>query len=102
MCFTCGWRHCGAQILGSVIDFNRHVYFHVFHVRLKCLGAHLARVLDLGTCMLGSQSCNWIPELPENLQCAWDTCKVVCVCVCVCVHVCIVSLASVCPRADHL
>ncbi|XP_070202983.1 uncharacterized protein [Littorina saxatilis] len=77
MCFTCGWRDCGAQILGSVIDFNRHVYFHVFHVRLKCLGAHMARILGLGTCMLGSQSCNWIPELPEHLQCTWTGCKII-------------------------
>ena len=76
MCFTCGWRDCGAQILGSIVDFNRHVYFHVFHVRLKNLGSHLATTLGLGTCMLGSQSVNWIPELPENLQCSWDNCKV--------------------------
>ncbi|KAL8577808.1 hypothetical protein ACOMHN_054558 [Nucella lapillus] len=78
LCLTCGWRDCGAQILGSIIDFNRHVYFHIFHVRLKCLGAHVARILNLGVCLLGPQSCNWIPELPDNLQCAWGgDCKII-------------------------
>lgn len=62
--------------MGSEVDFNRHVYFHVFHVRIKCLGAHVSRMLNLSPCQLGPQSRNWIPELPENLECSWSDCGV--------------------------
>lgn len=77
VCFSCGWRECGAQIIGTIVDFNRHVYFHVFHVRLKSMGTLLSQELNLGQCMLGAQSRNWIPELPEHLECSWLECGVI-------------------------
>lgn len=76
ICYTCGWRACGTQIIGSEIDFNRHIYFHVFHVRIKYVGTHLSNTLRLNTCQIGTQSRNWIPELPENLECSWQDCGV--------------------------
>ncbi|PVD27066.1 hypothetical protein C0Q70_12216 [Pomacea canaliculata] len=77
ICYTCGWRACGTQIIGSEIDFNRHIYFHVFHVRIKYVGTHLSNTLRLNTCQIGTQSRNWIPELPENLECSWQDCGII-------------------------
>ncbi|XP_046341940.2 histone H4 transcription factor-like [Haliotis rufescens] len=76
--FSCGWRDCGTQILGDKHDFNRHVYFHAFHVKLKCVGAVVIKKTRYPVCTIDGQSRNWIPELPESLQCGWTSCGAVC------------------------
>ncbi|XP_046550772.1 histone H4 transcription factor-like [Haliotis rubra] len=76
--FSCGWRDCGTQILGDKHDFNRHVYFHAFHVKLKCVGAVVIKKTRYPVCTIDGQSRNWIPELPESLQCGWTACGAVC------------------------
>ncbi|ESO83396.1 hypothetical protein LOTGIDRAFT_73260, partial [Lottia gigantea] len=76
--FSCGWQECGAQIIGNLSDFNRHVYFHAFHVRIKCLGRALC--ISAGCtdgCSTDGLSRNSIPELPENLICGWKDCEII-------------------------
>ncbi|XP_061172474.1 histone H4 transcription factor-like [Saccostrea echinata] len=75
--YRCLWRDCEMTITGHVTDFVRHVYFHSFHVKIKCLGSQMVRSLKLQGCQLDEQSRNLIPELPERLQCGWKECETI-------------------------
>ncbi|XP_041358293.1 histone H4 transcription factor-like [Gigantopelta aegis] len=76
-CYSCKWCECGCQILGNYGDFERHVYFHAFHVKLKCFGELLMTKSNAQPCLMDCHSRNWIPELPESLQCGWKECGVI-------------------------
>lgn len=73
-CFNCKWQNCDVAVIGHISDFTRHVYFHTFHTKIKCIGNILIRTLGLHACTLDGQSCNLIPDLPERLQCGWFQC----------------------------
>ncbi|XP_062596900.1 histone H4 transcription factor-like [Saccostrea cucullata] len=75
--YRCLWRDCEMTITGHVTDFVRHVYFHSFHVKIKCLGSQMVQTLKLQGCQLDEQSRNLIPELPERLQCGWKGCETI-------------------------
>ena len=73
---TCQWRECGQEVEGEMAGYLRHVYFHAFHVKIKCIGALLIQKSAIEMCGLDPQSRNLIPELPEQLQCRWQNCAV--------------------------
>ena len=64
------------EVEGEMTGYLRHVYFHIFHVKIKCIGALLIQKSETEGCSLDSQSRNLIPELPEQLQCRWEGCGV--------------------------
>ncbi|KAL5020417.1 hypothetical protein ScPMuIL_003309 [Solemya velum] len=73
--FVCHWRECGSQVVGSYLDFLRHAYFHVFHVKIKSIGSYLINKTGTRGCLLDNSSRNLIPELPERLLCGWKHCE---------------------------
>ncbi|OWF44797.1 histone H4 transcription factor-like [Mizuhopecten yessoensis] len=73
----CCWRECGTEVQGENYDFYRHVYFHSFHVKIKCIGSLLINKLGMDNCLLDTHTRNLIPELPERLQCGWHMCEAV-------------------------
>ncbi|XP_064611098.1 histone H4 transcription factor-like isoform X2 [Liolophura sinensis] len=75
--FECKWRECGSHVSGQTTDFNRHVYFHAFHVKIKNVGTAVVEKSKLTPCQMDGQSRNLIPELPERLHCGWSMCEVV-------------------------
>lgn len=80
MCFTsdmhCQWRECNIEVDGETSDYLRHVYFHTFHVKIKCVGAVLLERTGRQPCMFDTRNRNLIPDLPESLECGWDLCHV--------------------------
>lgn len=74
--FECKWRECGSRVSGQTTDFNRHVYFHAFHVKIKNVGTAVVEKSKLTPCQMDGQSRNLIPELPERLHCGWSMCEV--------------------------
>jgi len=74
--YECQWRECSSEVDGEPACYLRHVYFHLFHVKIKCIGALLVDKTGKQMCMLDSQTRNLIPELPECLQCGWQDCEV--------------------------
>ncbi|KAK3107260.1 hypothetical protein FSP39_010508 [Pinctada imbricata] len=75
--FPCPWHLCGSRIQGLLTDFIRHMYFHSFHVKIKCLGQQMIDQDGLNSCTLDKSGRNLIPELPERLQCGWENCTIV-------------------------
>lgn len=70
----CCWRECNTDIDGDIACYLRHVYFHTFHVKIKCIGALLLEKTGRQLCLYDSISRNLIPELPECLECGWKDC----------------------------
>ncbi|XP_045207543.2 histone H4 transcription factor-like [Mercenaria mercenaria] len=72
----CYWRECNGDVDGETSDYLRHVYFHTFHVKIKCIGALLLERTGRQPCLYDSRNRNLIPDLPECLECGWDQCHV--------------------------
>ncbi|XP_060557359.1 histone H4 transcription factor-like [Ruditapes philippinarum] len=72
----CLWHDCNVEIDGEASDYLRHVYFHAFHVKIKCIGALLLERTGRLSCLFDSRNRNSIPDLPVCLQCGWDQCQV--------------------------
>lgn len=53
----------------------RHIYYHAYHTKIKCLGANLIEKLALQGCQLDPQTRNSVPELSEPIICAWEGCQ---------------------------
>ncbi len=54
----------------------RHIYYHAYHTKIKCLGANLIEKLALQGCQLDPQTRNSVPELSEPIVCYWEHCGV--------------------------
>lgn len=54
----------------------RHIYYHGYHTKVKCLGANLIEKLALQGCQLDPHTRNSVPELSEPLICNWADCKI--------------------------
>lgn len=57
-------------------EFVRHIFFHAFHVKIKCAGDELIKKRNLKSCELGLTSRSVIPDLPDELRCLWTDCEV--------------------------
>jgi len=74
---VCHWRDCGhEQSFQTLIEVQRHVYFHAFHTRLKSIGASLSSKNGLPICQFDSSNRNNLQELPDHLKCSWHGCEV--------------------------
>ena len=72
---TCVWEDCGFET-SDQREMVRHIYYHAYHTKIKCLGANLIEKLALPGCTLDPQSRNTVPELETALVCHWDDCSV--------------------------
>lgn len=75
--FACSWRECGWDSPMDAGDLIRHVFFHVFHTRIKLEGFKKQQEMKLAPCALDGQSRNLIPENPEPFLCEWKECNVI-------------------------
>ncbi|XP_057373013.1 histone H4 transcription factor-like [Daphnia carinata] len=71
---TCIWEDCGFETSDQK-EIIRHIYYHAYHTKIKCLGANLIEKLALQGCQLDPQTRNSVPELSGPLICYWDDCK---------------------------
>ncbi|KAL7643321.1 UNVERIFIED_CONTAM: hypothetical protein RMT77_006613 [Armadillidium vulgare] len=71
--YLCLWRAC-CFATQSKAEFDRHVYFHAFHSKIKGIGEIVMKHYEL-QCTMDDQSRNIIPELPEPFECMWDECR---------------------------
>ncbi|XP_048840540.1 histone H4 transcription factor [Brienomyrus brachyistius] len=73
---SCLWRECGFCAIESPGELLRHVYFHCYHTKLKQWGqAVLESHPDLGSCALGLQNRNIVPDISDNFLCQWEHCE---------------------------
>ncbi|XP_061753568.1 histone H4 transcription factor isoform X2 [Nerophis ophidion] len=73
---NCLWRDCGFCSMEGPEEFRRHLYFHCYHTKLKQLGQQvLSGQRKLGTCSIGYQNHNIVPEIPDNFVCRWEECE---------------------------
>jgi len=55
-------------------ELTRHVFFHVFHSKIKYMGYVVSKRNKLDTCQFNPDSRNLIPDLPDRIRCEWDNC----------------------------
>ncbi|KAJ7996177.1 hypothetical protein DPEC_G00234350 [Dallia pectoralis] len=72
---SCLWRDCGFCSMESVVELQRHVYFHCYHTKLKQWGQDVLKSKPmLGTCTIGFHNRNIVPDITDNFTCQWDKC----------------------------
>ncbi len=71
--WTCPWRLCGFESTSSS-EMARHVNFHVFHTKIKSVGAGIVRETNIQPCQLDSEQRNLLPDLSEPFICQWEGC----------------------------
>ncbi|TMS14457.1 Histone H4 transcription factor [Larimichthys crocea] len=73
---TCLWRDCGFCSVDGPEELRRHLFFHCYHTKLKQLGQQVLNAQPkIGSCSIGYQNRNTIPEIPDNFTCLWDECE---------------------------
>ena len=74
---NCLWRDCGFYSVEGPEEMRRHLFFHCYHTKLKQLGQQVLNTRPkIGTCSIGYQNRNIIPEIPDNFICLWEECEV--------------------------
>ena len=71
---TCMWEDC-EFVTSDQNEMTRHIYYHAYHTKIKCLGANLIEKLGLQSCKRDSKTRNVVPELTEPLICLWVDCQ---------------------------
>ncbi|KAF3840732.1 hypothetical protein F7725_006594 [Dissostichus mawsoni] len=72
----CLWRDCGFCSVEGPQEMRRHLFFHCYHTKLKQLGQQVLNTRPkIGTCSIGYQNRNVIPEIPDNFICLWEECE---------------------------
>ena len=71
---TCMWEDCGFGTCDQK-EILRHIYFHAYHTKVKCLGANMIEQLALQGCQLDQETRNAVPELSEPFICCWEDCQ---------------------------
>ena len=72
---TCMWEDCGFGTSDQK-EILRHIYYHAYHTKIKCLGANLIEKLALQGCQLDQETRNAVPELSDPFICCWEDCHV--------------------------
>lgn len=77
---SCGWESC--DHVGDRVDhraFVRHVFFHVYHAKLKSLGRASLTTRRLAPCSLGTHNQNNIGDVvpSQSYTCRWTGCEFV-------------------------
>ena len=76
----CGWESC--EHVGDRVDYRafvRHVFFHVYHAKLKALGRNSITTRHLVSCSLGTHNQNNIGDVvpSQSYSCRWTDCEFV-------------------------
>lgn len=75
--FPCQWKDCGFCSVESAAELGRHLFFHCYHTKLKQWGQSVLQAHpDIGSCSVGLQNRNIIPEITDNFICLWEHCEV--------------------------
>ncbi|XP_067347964.1 histone H4 transcription factor isoform X2 [Channa argus] len=73
---TCLWRDCGFCSVDGPEELRRHLFYHCYHTKLKQLGQQVLNGQpEIGSCSIGYQNRNIIPEIPDNFICLWEECE---------------------------
>ncbi|XP_031176124.1 histone H4 transcription factor [Sander lucioperca] len=73
---NCLWRDCGFCSVEGPEELRRHLFFHCYHTKLKQMGQQVLNAqTEIGTCSIGYQNRNVIPEIPDNFICLWEECE---------------------------
>lgn len=73
---TCLWRDCGFCSVEGAEEIRRHVFFHCYHTKLKQWGLRALKAQpSIGTCSIGHQNRNIIPDITDNFTCLWEQCE---------------------------
>lgn len=71
--FNCEWELC-TQEFKDFESFERHIYYHTYHQKLKTFGESLREKVDFPSCANDSSNRNTIPEIKTNYICQWRAC----------------------------
>ncbi|XP_035291241.1 histone H4 transcription factor [Anguilla anguilla] len=73
---SCLWQECGFCSVEGPGELLRHVYFHCYHTKLKQWGQNVLQSQpELGSCVLGLQNRNIVPDITDNFVCQWENCE---------------------------
>ncbi|XP_036392536.1 histone H4 transcription factor [Megalops cyprinoides] len=73
--YACLWEGCEFLAMGSPSELVVHALFHIFHSKLKFIGAQLLQAHpELPSCTQDLHSNNLVPELAEGFVCQWEHC----------------------------
>lgn len=70
----CRWQACPWKTDKKAEDLQRHLYLHAYHTKLKCIGINTRARSGFNQCKADSANRNILPDLAENLVCAWNKC----------------------------
>ncbi|KAJ8683240.1 hypothetical protein QAD02_019032 [Eretmocerus hayati] len=71
--YVCLWSGCTYESNVDV-DIMRHVNFHAFHTKIKCLGANVRKRIKLPKCRRDTDWKNILDSLPPH-ECHWEDCN---------------------------
>jgi len=71
--FCCLWEDCGFESNNSK-EMVRHINYHSFHTKLKCLGLNMIQSQGIRACTLDSQERNLLHDFAESFKCKWSYC----------------------------
>lgn len=71
---TCSWSECNWELRGGPDEFSRHVLFHAYHAKLKCLGAFAVISEGLRQCSFDVETSDLLPDVSEAFVCKWEGC----------------------------
>ena len=78
--YKCGWFGCSWEIRGNQKEFTRHVLFHAYHSKLKCLGAFAIIADKLKQCSFDVETQDLLPDLSDPFLCKFESCGMEFVC----------------------
>jgi predicted RNA-binding Zn-ribbon protein involved in translation (DUF1610 family) len=72
--YVCLWQQCGFESADSNL-ITRHVNFHSYHTKVKCIGSNIMARSKLPICKFDHSKRNMVPDLPNAFECRWGTCE---------------------------
>ncbi|XP_023708960.1 histone H4 transcription factor [Cryptotermes secundus] len=72
--YACLWESCGFESSDSN-EIVRHVNFHSYHTKIKCIGSNILARSRLPACTFIQVGKNLVPDLPDPFTCCWDDCE---------------------------
>lgn len=73
---ACCWSQCHWEVRGNPDEFSRHVMFHSYHAKLKCLGAFAVISDGMQQCSFDVDTQNLLPDVSEPFMCRWESCSI--------------------------
>ena len=72
--YKCLWNGCSWEISSNKEQYTRHVMFHAYHSKLKCLGAFEIILENANQCKLDLENQDLLPDISDAFQCKWESC----------------------------